>query len=281
MNSMHLTRSFKLTSQRIWRTALFALMACLAMLFLAATAEGQIDGFTEPFRSIELSSDEAGSIAELNVAEGDIVRADDPIARLDSRVQELQLEIAQHLATTTSQLVAAEETLKKRRAISSRLKSLQTEGHASESELIRSDMELAIAEAKYLSAKEEQAVREIERRRAEVQLLRRTVVAPFAGVVSKVHRREGEFLSPLHPEVVTIVQVDQLLATFSVPSPQVSMFEVGQEFKLELASGRTVIGKVHLIGVEADAQSGTVEIKLVIENSDLRIRSGEMCTLNI
>ena len=67
---------------------------CIAFLALTAVAYGQIDGFTAPFRKIDLSSDETGSIAELLVEEAQIVRDGEPIARLDSRVQELQLEIA-------------------------------------------------------------------------------------------------------------------------------------------------------------------------------------------
>ena len=203
------------------------------------------------------------------------------IAKLDGRVQELQLEIATRLAETKSQLIAAEHTLKKRQAILSRLKELNGRGHASPSELIRAEMELSIAEAKVLSAKEEQAVRAIERRRAEVQFKRRTIVSPFAGVVSHIHRREGEFLSPLHPEVVTIIQVEQLLATFAVPSSQIGTFEIGKEFNLEMDDGRTVTGHVYSIGVQTDAQSGTIELKLVVDNPMLELRSGEMCTLNI
>jgi len=277
MNTINITRSPNFFN----RLVKIFVGVCAALVLLTAVAEAQIDGFTEPFRSIQLSSDETGSIAELLVEEGDSVAADQVVARLDVRVQEMQLEIATHLANTTSQLVAAEETLKKRKAIAERLEQLKAKGHASQSEIIRAEMELSIAEAKFMAAKEEQAVRDIERRRAQVQLDRRTIASPFDGVVAKVHRREGEFLSPLHPEVTTIIQVDRLLATFAIPSSQVSSFEVGKSFNLQLENGRTISGEVFRVGVQTDAQSGTVEVKLVIENSMLDIRSGEICTLNI
>jgi RND family efflux transporter MFP subunit len=277
MNTINITRSPNFLNRMV---TLF-LGFCIAVLLLTAVADGQIDGFIEPYRSIELSSDETGSIAGLAVEEGDVVDTGDVVARLDVRVQELQLEIATHLANTTSQLVAAEETFKKRQMIAQRLEKLRGEGHASPSEMIRAEMELSIAHAKYLAAKEEQAVREIERRRAEVQLDRRTIVSPFDGVVAKIHRREGEFLSPLHPEVATIIQVNRLLANFAIPSSQVSMFQVGAEFNLELEDGRLITAKVYRIGVQTDAQSGTIEIKLVIENPTFELRSGEICTLNI
>ncbi len=252
-----------------------------AALGLTAAAQGQIDGFVEPFQRIELASDETGCIAKLNVEEGDHVNEGDPIACLDQRVQQLQMEIAEKLANNQSELTAARETLSKRQAILDRLKKLQSNGHASESEVIRAEMELSIAEAKLLSVKEEQAVRQVEMKRAEVQLERRTITAPISGVVATIHRRQGEYLSPLHPDVVTLIQVDKLLATFAVPGSQASLFQPGSEFELQLGNGKTVTGTLYRVGVETDAQSGTIEIKLMIENPNHEIRSGESVTLKI
>ncbi len=239
-----------------------------------------IDGYISPFRSIELSSDEAGAIAKLAVEEGDLIEAGGTVARLDDRVQKLQVQIAEELAHTTSQLIAANQLLEKRKEISRRLGELQQRGHASQSEIIRAEMELSIAQAKVLAAKEEKAVREIELRRAEVQLNRRTITSPFDGIVAKIHRREGEFLSPLNPEVATIIQVDKLLASFAIMSNQLGQFSIDQEHTIRLENGSLIKGRVYRIGVETDSQSGTVEIKLLIENPNLKLRSGESCSLN-
>ena len=241
----------------------------------------EIEGFTQPFRKIDLSSDETGAIATLEVREGDRVDSGDVVAKLDSRVQDIQLQIAKKVASSTSQRSAAAKTLTKRRAISQRLAQMHAQGHASESEIIRADLELSIAESRYNTAVEEAGIREIEVTRAAVQLQRRTITAPFSGQIAKIHSREGEFLSPLHPEVCTIVQTDKLLATFNVTSDQARQFAVGQSYELRLENGETVSGEVYIIGVETDPQSGTVEVKLVIDNSDFRVRSGENVTLNI
>lgn len=246
-----------------------------------SASNSQVVGFTEPYKQIELSSDELGAISEMFVAEGDSVTANSPVAQLDSRVQKLQLKIATQIASTTSELVGAERILAKRQSILNRLRQLQAKGHAGDAEIIRAEMELSIAESKLLSAKEDSAVRKIEMQRAAMQLERRSILAPFDGVVSKIHRKRGEFLSPLKPEVLTIVQIDRLLATFNVPSSQVSMFKVGATHQVELANGNVVDAVVEQVGVVTDAQSGTVVIKLVIENEDGHIRSGESAALNI
>lgn len=253
----------------------------IVLLGLVSAASGQVEGFTEPYRTVDLSSDETGTIAVLDVEQGDSVQKGDLIAKLDDRVQQLQLELARHMANSKSALHAAEQTYEKRVAILSRIRQLIETNNASESELIRAEMELAIAKSKLLSAKEELATREIESRRAEAQLDRRSIVAPFTGVVDKIHRREGEFISPLRPEIVTLVQIDRLFATFNIPSSQFHAFGIGQEVELEMMDGRKIKALVHSVGVQTDAQSGTVEIKFVIDNSNMEIRSGEICMLNI
>ena len=93
-------------------------------VLLGSVASAQVDGFTEPFKTIELSSDETGSLAELKVEEGQSVSAGDVIASLDTRVQELQLEIANQTVNNSSQLVAAEAALAKRRTVAERLREL-------------------------------------------------------------------------------------------------------------------------------------------------------------
>ncbi len=253
----------------------------IVIIGLAAVAQGQVEGFTEPYRRVDLSSDETGTISVLKVEQGDAVQVGDLIAKLDDRVQELQLELAEHMADSKSSLYAAEKTYEKRVAILSRIKQLIDTKNASESELIRAEMELSIAKSKLLSAKEELATREIETRRAQAQLDRRSIRAPFDGIVDRIHRREGEFLSPLRPEIVTLIQIDRLFATFNIPGSQYGAFEVGQEFELEMMNGMKVMATVHSIGVQTDAESGTVEIKLVIDNPSLEVRSGEICILNI
>jgi RND family efflux transporter MFP subunit len=248
---------------------------------MVVSADGQIEGFTEPFRTIDLSSDETGSIVKLHVHEGKFVKEGEAIAQLDSRLQELQAKIAQQMSESNSELVAAEETFRKRLAISQRIRTLRDNGHATEGEQMRAEMELAIAKAKHLSAQEEAIVRNLEFERARVQLERRTVTAPFSGIVATIHRREGEFISPLHPEILTLVQVDRLLATFNIPSSQIEMFELDKQLDINLFDGRRVVGTVFSVGVQTDAQSGTVQVKLEIANPTGEIRSGEICSLNI
>jgi multidrug efflux pump subunit AcrA (membrane-fusion protein) len=110
---------------------------------------------------------------------------------------------------------------------------------------------------------------------------RRTIVAPFDGVIAKLHRKEGEFLSPVRPEVVTLVDIDQLYATFSIPSAAAGTLEVGKTYHVEIGGQVGVNATLESVGVQTDAESGTVRVKLLIENRDHKLRAGEPCVWNL
>ncbi len=259
-------------------------IAKLALLLVLGTcpavASAQINGFTEPFRKVELASDEAGSIAKLRVEEGSLVEAGQILAELDDRVQRLQVESARHLVNSTSAMEAASRTLEKRSLIARRIRDLINTGHATESESIRAELEESIARAKYVAAEEEAIGREIDLRRAQLMLERRAIRAPFDAVVAKVYRQEGEFLSPLHPEVVSLIQVDRLLAVFNVPSNEIKDLREQSKITVFFNSGLDVIGELHSIGVQTDAESGTVAVKILLDNAEGKLRSGEQCYLD-
>ncbi len=260
------------------RVRLYALTAMIAFV-IVSRAEGQIEGFTEPFRSTELASEESGTITKLHIVAGQIVKVGDPIATLDDRVQRLKVELAEHLAKSNSSLEAARQTLEKRDVMLQRLQQMRDKGHAAESEIVRADLERTIAYSRFLAAEEETISREIDLRRSKFELERRTIVAPFDGVIESIHRHEGEFLSPVKPEIVHLIQIDLLLAVFPIPSSQVQSLQTGQEITVKFDDGSSFLGTVQLVAPTTDAQSDTVQIKIMLNNSLGKLRSGQRCYL--
>lgn len=263
----------------IWHRIAVSMLSLAFAILGAQGAIAQIDGFTDPFLKIDLASAESGTIQSLHVKEGQVVKKGDIIAQLDDELQAYQVEIAQKLAEADGEIRLAETLVKQRREIHERLLKIQTQGHATEGDLIRSEMELAMAEAKLMSARESRMIREIELRRAQSQLHRRKILSPIDGTAVAIHRRIGEFVSPVNPEVVTLIQTDRLLATFPIPSGSVGEFQPGKKFKISFADSKSITATVYHVGVETDAESGTVPVKLLIENPDGSLRSGEFVTL--
>ena len=126
---------------------LIGLVVGLAIILYGAVlaAHGQVEGFIEPCRSVELSSSETGIVQQLSVEPGDIVQEGDVIARLDDRVQQVQMELAEHLLESKSALLVAEKTYQKRVSIQNRVQELIRTNSASESELIRAEMETTLS----------------------------------------------------------------------------------------------------------------------------------------
>ena len=261
---------------------LIAILCALILFGIAGHSMGEeIKGLIEPIKSVKLATEESGEISQVLVREGQQVNEGDVLTQLEDRIQQVQLELAQHLAESAGSLQAAESSLRKRELITQRIRKLREEGNASASELIRSEMELDIAKSRFLSAKEELTSRQIELRQAEIQLLRRKVVAPFDGTVTRINYSDGEYLSPLKPELLTLVQTDELLGVFQVPVASVANLKHDQQVTIYLAKGRRVTGSIYSIAAVADGGSGTVTVKVKIDNSDGKIRSGESCFLNV
>ncbi len=260
----------------------WALASCLTAISLfssSSSLRGQYEGFTEPVRTIELASDESGIIQWMGVHEGAAVKSGEIIARLSDDLQRVQFELASHLADTDSAVISAREMLEKRQAILEELHKLRSQNFASENEILRAQMELEIARARLRTAEDEQKARRIEMRRAETQLKKREITAPFDGIVSRIHRKQGEFLSPLRPELITLIDIRELYATFNVSSSDIHRLTVGQDLQLTIGNGQRSAAKVESIGVQIEAQSGTVQVKLLIHNPENKFRSGETCLL--
>ena len=274
------THASSITSWKLKKYILFLVCFLFGTLVVTTIAKGQIDGIVEPFRQIELSSEETGTILELNVEVGDEVERDQVIARLDDRLQTLQYKLAKEQASFTAKADASQKTLEKRKSILERVRQLNDQGHAGPSELLRAEMEHSIAHARWRASEEEQIERDLECEQARLKLERRRIRAPHSGIVSLVYRREGEFVSPVQPEVIRLVQIDKVLAVFAVEQNSVSQFRSGQTCQIKI-NGTSYEGRVHEIGVQADAKSRTVSVKFLIDNTARKLRSGEICTLNL
>ncbi|MEZ6095257.1 MAG: efflux RND transporter periplasmic adaptor subunit [Pirellulaceae bacterium] len=251
------------------------------LLFAGAYAHAQYEGFTEPVKTVELASDENGIIKAINVSEGDLVDRDQVVVRLNDEIQLIQLELAEHLAHANANTEAAEKSYQKRKQIHEQLSKMREGNFVNENEVLRAELELTIAFAKWKSAQDELTARKIEWQRAKAVVENRKIKAPFSGVVARIHREVGEYVSPINSDVMTLIDDSQLNAVFNIPNADLRNLQVGESVSLQMESGSTVHGKVSSIGFVVDSESGTVVVKILIDNANRSIRAGEACTLNI
>ena len=260
--------------------ACLALGACLS--FADTSWCAQIDGFTEPYRAIDLAASELGTLASVEVQEGDQVEVGQVVARLDEQVLKVALEIAAKNREAEGQLNAAMAELELQESRYEKLQQLRSRKHASSAEVERTAMQVSMARAQVQAVRELLDVKAMEYRRIEAELERRRVRSPIQGIVSEVHKDAGEFVSAAEPTVVRIVQLNPLLVVFSVPQNLASSIVAGDHVPVEFEDlEQSVQGEVEFVSPTADAQSGTVRVKVRVENEHRTLKSGLSCRLAI
>ncbi len=264
---------------RIIRLVQFTGLLCLAGGVRGAAAR-EIDGFTEPYRDIDVAAPEMGQIDHLEVREGDRVTAGQVLARLDDAVWRASLEVARAAMDSAGRVEAAEAELRLCQETLDKLSALHEREHATQQEVDRAVAQRDVAEARLKAAREELVVKTREYERADAQLKQRCVVSPVDGIVTQIYKEEGEFVSPSDAIVVRVVQLDPLLVVFSVPVTELEKLAVNSRVSVRVDSvDKPVEGTVEFVSPTADAQSGTTRVRVRIANPGEAIRSGANCHL--
>jgi RND family efflux transporter MFP subunit len=273
--------------RRIRGTCFLAGM-CLLSTWTSATAfaedlilEDEIEGLFEPNQTVNVCSVEAGLIKSLNLRVGDVVRSQAPIAQLDDEIHQVETQLATARANSKGEMEVALADLELRRARLAQLTALRLTGDATEEEFARAETELQLAQARVTAQEEQLHLHSLDAQKADINLQRRIIRAPFSGAVAAILARPGEYVSPVHPEIVTLVQVDPILAVFDLPRELLAGCERDKPVVVRLHDGRTVQGVVDSISILIDAASRTAELRVRIPNPHHELRSGDRCLLVI
>jgi len=240
------------------------------------------DGFTEAADDVMVSGSDLGRIQSITVKMGDYVQAGDVLAELDDSLQRASLAIsrAQADAEGEIQLALADESLQRLRT--EKLRQLARDSMARPDELRRAEAELQSATARVRIAKEQQHLRRLQVQRDELQLESRKVIAPTSGVIARVLRAAGEYITPADAAIFQLLTVDRLEAVFNIPVEHINLVGKGDRVRVFLRSqSKTVDAVVDRMSPSIDGQSGTIQIRIIIDNADRSFRSGDRCTLQL
>ena len=239
-----------------------------------------VEAFTEPYRDISVAASEMGTLSDVRVVEGAIVKQGDVLAVMDDDILRASLEVARRSMNAEGLLKSAQADLDMKIHEQDKLKELRERDHASQQEVDRIQTEIRIAEARLLSVKEDLEVKQLEYRRIESQLKQRQVIAPMDGVISELSREAGEFVSPSDPTIARLVQLDPLLIVFSVPLSQRNEVEKDQLVELKLGADQIKAeGIVEYVSPTSDTSNSSVRVKVRLPNSDHQHQSGERAIL--
>ncbi|MEM9940777.1 MAG: efflux RND transporter periplasmic adaptor subunit [Planctomycetota bacterium] len=269
----------------------FSLISTLSFLAITlATQTGSvaqetdsIDGevtvcFTEPIETSVVAASVSGVIERIDTAEGAQVRKGTRLAVISHPVLRAEKEIAEAAQATDAKMRAAKADLeiKKRRKLT--VESLMSSGHIHQSEIEEKTREYEAALAKYHAVENEKYLDKLKVKKIEAQIEAHYIRSPIAGFVTELHKNLGEHVSASQPQLVTVVRVDQLKARFYLNEASLDQLEVNDLANLLVGPDqKKTTAKVKFISPNINPDSGTGRVEVVIENADLKIRSGTPC----
>ncbi len=100
-----------------------------------------------------------------------------------------------------------------------------------------------------------------------------TIAAPFPGKIVEITTREYETTRPGQP-LFRIIDDNQLLAVLNVPLSDKKLTAAGSPVSIRISDSLAAKGTVYEVTPQADNRTGTVRIRVLIDNKDGRFTAG-------
>ena len=235
--------------------------------------------FLEPAQVVDISAPFRDRIDVIHVRENDQVHKGTLLAELGSRVLKSRLSQAVKAAKNHGEIDAARALVSMRKNRLRMLAELKKSGNARPQELNTAQTELAMARADLQSALDRQQLKKSEAAVIEAQIQEKKLISPIDGIVVNVYKQEAELIGGSDQQpLLTLAQLDPLHAVFHLP-PEAARFLKDKKQVPLLVAGQPATGTIDFVSPVIDAQSGTVTVRLILNNTDHSLDSGSRCTL--
>ncbi len=230
--------------------------------------------FLEPNQYIDIRSPFQVTVQAVHVEEGQIVNPGDLLIELDSRILRARAQQLQKVSAFHGVLDSASAMVKMQKDRLVMVEKLSKSGNARKKELEKVKMDLAVSRAKLLEAQEGRERTLLELEIAKTQVEERRLKSPITAVVLKIHKQPSEMTSPTDPEpVISLVQLDPLLAVFHLPVQEAQAIKKGDKVVLFM-NKKEIPASVDFVSPVIEAQSGTVRVRFQVVNPDGLLISG-------
>jgi membrane fusion protein (multidrug efflux system) len=212
-------------------------------------------GTVAAIHGVTVSADLPGTVAKINFESGRAVKSGDVLAELDTREERAQL----------SSLEAQRDLAKINYA---RIKQLVDEGVMS-----KSDFDKATADQRATEANTAQTRATIDRK---------TIRAPFSGVLGIRQANLGQYL-PAGGAIVPLQQVDPIYVNFNVPQDVMAHLRDGQTVKFVAGDigGKTFTGRINALDSVVDSATRNVMIQATVPNPQASLHPGMFVKVDV
>ena len=205
-------------------------------------------GTTAAVQGVTVAADLPGLVSRIAFESGRAVREGDVLVELDTKQEQ-------------AQLAAAEAQRELARLNFARMQALVADGAIS-----RADFDQAAAEQKSTEAR----VGEIK-----ASISRKTIRAPFSGILGIRQVNLGQYLSGGDP-VVPLQALHPIYVNFGVPQQDTARVRVGGAVRItaDELSGTTFAGRVTAVDSVVNQATRNVQVQATVPNPDGRLRPG-------
>jgi RND family efflux transporter MFP subunit len=239
-----------------------------------------VDGSLVMHNEAYLSFGVTGTVEEVLVDEGNNVKKDQVLARLDTPSLESSVEMAE------LQVEIAEEQVKAARAQYEIAEINLDEGVLGVSEDVL-ELQVDIAKASWETAELNLEIAELSLESAELNLEKAVIVAPFDGVVADISITEGKDVSTstLATPAITLVDTSEIEMHGFIDEIDVAMVKVGQAVNITLDAlpDEALEGKVAFVSPISTIRVGVMyyETTITLENPVASLKDGMTATAEV
>jgi membrane fusion protein (multidrug efflux system) len=219
-------------------------------------------GTVAAVQGVTVSADLAGIVAHIAFESGASVHEGDLLVQLDTKQEQAQL--AQQQARSAA--VEASREL-------ARLNFDRMQGLVNQGAITRAEYDQAVAEQKQTVAVQTQTEAQIEEIRATIA--RKTIRAPFSGILGLRQVNLGQYLSSGNP-IVPLQSLDPTYVNLGVPQQDTGKVRVGQTVRIttEDLAGVALTGRITAINSIVDEATRNVQVQATLANPHGRLRPG-------
>jgi len=265
--------------------------------------EVQVIGNVEAYATISVKAQVTGQLTDVHFKEGDFVKKDDLLFTMDQRPLEAALNQAQanmsrdEAALGQAQAVLAKDQAQARyaEAQAGRFAQLydqkiisrdQAEQTRANSDAI--NQAVAADRATIESMKAAIGASRATVENAKVQLGFTTIRSPITGRTGNLTVKQGNVVTANNMDLMTIVQVEPIYVTFSVPEAQLNAIKnyMGQgklavRAKPQDDASTEEVGSLTFIDNTVDATTGTIKLKGTFSNTDHKLWPGQFVRVTL
>ncbi|MDP2084422.1 MAG: efflux RND transporter periplasmic adaptor subunit [Gemmobacter sp.] len=261
------------------------LRCALLLIALSAPAFADPAGFNcvmDPAQRIRLAANGSGVLSELLVRRGDIVRAGQPVARMDALLEEATVRILEARAASTAQIDAQETRAAFVGAQVERMRRLVQQNAQSVVRLEEAEYEYAVARNQLSQARSDYATLLAELERARIARDAKTIRAPIDGQVSDISLGPGESTGG-ERQLMTIVRLDELHVEAFLPIELYARVRRGMAVTVhpDAPVGGSYPAMITAVDSVFDTASRTFGVQVTLPNADALLPGGHRCRLTI